>query len=125
MHSVVVRLLLEWLGTSPEPIWIKMGLIPEMNATIGGTVTAITSPMIESILSFSTGGDINGKYNTPTLLQVGDASRLGGSNREWIFRDEQLQQTVQVAVASSNRITEQRFRTPDPYPKKQQFWRIE
>lgn len=109
IQGVVVRLLLEWLGTSPEPFWIKMGLIPVMNATIGGAIRAITNPLIESVLSFSTGGDITGRYDTPTLLQVGDASRLGGSNREWIFRDEQLQQTVQVAVASSNRVTEQRL----------------
>ena len=33
---------------------------------------------------------------------IGDGSRLGGRNREWIFNDSQLIATVQMAVANSN-----------------------
>ena len=33
---------------------------------------------------------------------IGDASRLGGRNREWIFNDSQLIATVQMTGANSN-----------------------
>ncbi len=33
---------------------------------------------------------------------IGDGSRLGGRNREWIFNDSQLIATVQMAGANSN-----------------------
>lgn len=35
---------------------------------------------------------------------IGDASRLGGRNREWIFNDSQLQATVQMVSTGSNAI---------------------
>lgn len=36
------------------------------------------------------------------MALIGDASRLGGRNREWIFNDSQLIATVQMAGANSN-----------------------
>ena len=33
---------------------------------------------------------------------IGDGSRLGGRNQEWIFNDSQLIATVQMAGANSN-----------------------
>ncbi len=33
---------------------------------------------------------------------IGDGSRLGGRNREWIFNDSQLQAIVQMASTGSN-----------------------
>lgn len=63
---------------------------------VTGLVNAALAPIIEGLLSFSTGGRIDG----PTLLVAGDASRLGGRDREWIFRDDQLRLLVASAIAS-------------------------
>ncbi|MDQ1266240.1 MAG: Phage tail tape measure protein [Bacteroidota bacterium] len=61
-------------------------------------VKAINEAVISAILSFSTGG----RADQPTMAIIGDASRLGGRNREWIFNDSQLQATVQMASVGSN-----------------------
>jgi len=57
-------------------------------------------PVLSSLTSFASGGRIE----SPMLALVGDASRLGGSSdREWIFRDDQLWQVVATATASQTR----------------------
>lgn len=60
---------------------------------ISATINAILSPILKGLLSFPTGGRID----APTLALVGDASRLGATNREWIFRDDQLRQLMSEA----------------------------
>ncbi len=45
----------------------------------------VSKQIFNDLLSFSTGGRID----KPTLALVGNASRLGDENKEWIFRDEQ------------------------------------
>ena len=72
--------------------------IPVITTAINAVVKAITDPIISTILSFSTGGRID----QPTMAIIGDGSRLGGRNREWIFNDSQLIATVQMAGANSN-----------------------
>lgn len=68
------------------------GLIASFAAKpiIEGLVNALLAPVFNSLASFSTGG----RVDQPTLALVGDASRLGGGNREWIFRDDQLRRIM-------------------------------
>lgn len=76
--------------------FLTLGLRP----VISGLVGAVMAPILNSLLSFSTGG----RVDSPTLAIVGDASRASGgagsSDREWIFRDDQLRALV-GAVAGS------------------------
>ena len=66
------------------------------------SLKAIISPLITSItsklLSFSTGGRID----SPTLALIGDGNRLGGDNKEWVFRDDQLRSLVEEVVDTQN-----------------------
>jgi len=87
---------MQYLSALPFPA--NVVAVPVITATINAAVKAITDPIISTILSFSTGGRID----QPTMAIVGDASRLGGRNREWIFNDSQLIATVQMAGANSN-----------------------
>jgi tape measure domain-containing protein len=66
---------------------------------IEGLVNAVLTPVLSGLLSFPTGGRID----APTLALLGDASRLGGRNTEWIFRDEQLQDMLQSVVVAGQR----------------------
>jgi len=67
---------------------------------IEGLVSGLLTPITAALLSFPTGGAV--QFDQPTLVQVGDGARLGGINREYIFRDDQLRTIVQqTAVASS------------------------
>ncbi len=72
--------------------------IPVITIAINADANAITDPIISTILSFSAGGRID----QPTTVIIGDGSRLGGRNREWISNDSQLIATVQMAGANSN-----------------------
>lgn len=98
ISAVVIKTVLNWLNYDPSsqtlPFWVKIGLIPIMQATISGALNAIARPILNSLLSFSTGGRIE----QPTLAIVGDASRLGSRNREWIFSDPQLLDTIRMAT---------------------------
>ncbi|MBM2814435.1 MAG: hypothetical protein HW421_1197 [Ignavibacteria bacterium] len=87
---------MEYLSALPFPANIIA--VPVISAVVYSGVKAITDPIISAILSFSTGG----RVDQPTMALIGDASRLGGRNREWIFNDSQLQATVQMASVGSN-----------------------
>lgn len=65
-------------------------------SSLEGLVNSFMQPILQSLLSFPTGGVM--KFDSPTLLQVGDGARLGGINREYIFRDDQLRQTIRETV---------------------------
>jgi hypothetical protein len=47
----------------------------------------VTKPFISEILAFPTGA----VFDQPTLVQVGDGNRLGGLNREYLLRQDQMQ----------------------------------
>lgn len=64
--------------------------------TIYGGVNAIATPIIDNLLSFSSGG----RVDQPTLAIIGDANKLGGSNREWVTNDKQLQTIVQMSASA-------------------------
>ncbi len=66
---------------------------------IKAAVNAIANPVISSLTSFATGGRID----QPTLAVIGDGAKLGSNNKEWIFRDEQLKKTINMANNQSNR----------------------
>lgn len=95
--------------------WLKtaIGVNPLVGAAITGTVTglltglvnAITDPVISEILSFSTGG----RVDSPTIAVVGDAARLGGSNREWIFNDDQLLSVIGMSLRQQTGVLEKLF----------------
>jgi len=87
---------MQYISALPFPA--NVVAIPVITTAINAAVKAITDPIISTILSFSTGGRID----QPTMALIGDASRLGGRNREWIFNDSQLQSTVQMASVGSN-----------------------
>jgi len=64
-------------------------------ATIRGGINALLSPILNSILSFGTGG----RVDDPTMAIVGDAAKYTGSNTEWILRDRDVQDIVGMATA--------------------------
>lgn len=57
---------------------------------ITGAMNALLNPLLNKVLSFSTGGYVD----KPTLFVAGDASLQGGSNRELILRDEQFNKAL-------------------------------
>jgi len=86
----------EYLAALPFPA--NVIAIPVITGVVNAAVKAITDPIISSILSFSSGG----RVDQPTMAIIGDGSRLGSRNREWIFNDSQLKATVQMASTGSN-----------------------
>jgi len=98
VSGVVVNLILDWLFTSKEPFLIKMVLAPAMGSIINSLIMAIVTPVLNGLLSFSTGGRID----NPTMALIGDASKLGGRNREWVTNDKQLQQIVGMGANTAN-----------------------
>lgn len=72
---------------------------------ISAALNAITQPIIDKLLSFASGG----RVDSPTLFVAGDASRLGGRDREWIFRDDQLKLLVAAVSQGSTAQMEQRL----------------
>ena len=89
---------MKFIGGLPFPANVLA--LPAITATITAAVKAITDPLLKSLLSFATGG----RVDEPTIAVVGDAARLGGHNREWIFRDDQLIAVVQMATVGQTRI---------------------
>jgi hypothetical protein len=87
---------MEYLSALPFPANIIA--VPVISAVVYSSVKAITDQIISAILSFSTCG----RVDQPTMALIGDASRLCGRNREWIFNDSPLQATVQTASVGSN-----------------------
>lgn len=89
---------MKFIGGLPFPANVLA--LPVITATITAGVKAVTDPLLKSLLSFATGG----RVDEPTIAVVGDAARLGGNNREWIFRDDQLIAVVQMATVGQTRI---------------------
>lgn len=72
-----------------------------LQGILSGIVGAVLNPVIGELTSFSTGG----RVDSPTFAIVGDAAKLGGRNREWIFNDTQLQSVIrQSAQEQTNEI---------------------
>jgi hypothetical protein len=87
---------LKYLSALPFPL--NVAAIPVISTAVNAGVSAIADPIINQLTSFSTGGMIT----EPTLAVVGDASIRGGTNTEWIFRNDQLKQVIQMANGGGN-----------------------
>ena len=98
IEGVVLKLMIDWFSVAPGDPIMKLAISPVIYQTISSALNAIATPILSSILSFSTGGEIDG----PTLAIVGDASKLGSDNKEWIFRNDQLKQVINMATNNSN-----------------------
>lgn len=100
--AVVIDTVLKWLSIDPAsaalPLPIKLGLIPVVTGVVQAGISALLAPAINSLTSFASGG----RVDEPTLAMVGDGARLGESNREWIFRDQQLQTVIYQAATAGN-----------------------
>ncbi len=104
IDEAVLSLVLDYLSKSFGDPLTKLAFAPILQATARGAIRALANPIIEGLLSFSTGGRID----QPTMAVIGDGSRLGSINREWIFNDEQLRQVVGMAsMNSSTQITKE------------------
>lgn len=86
--------ILPGLGFS-DALLKTVGLKP----LIEGLMNALLAPVLQGLLSFPTGGAVS--FDKPTLVQVGDGARLGGINREYIFRDDQLRQVIRESSVNS------------------------
>lgn len=105
IDKLVEEMILTWVMSPSVTTWIaalpfpfNLALLPAAKAMITPLVHALADPLLKDIASFSTGG----RVDTPIQFVAGDGSKLGGLNREWIFRDEQLKQTVKMAVNYQN-----------------------
>jgi TP901 family phage tail tape measure protein len=72
---------------------IALLLIPALTGIINAALSAILDPVLASIASFSSGGEVN----HPTLSIVGDAD--GSDSTEWIFNSKNLWHFVDEAIA--------------------------
>lgn len=70
-----------------------------ITATITAGISALAAPILNTLTSFATGGRID----QPTIALIGDAARLGGQNREWIFRDDQLRAVIAMSSQGNQR----------------------
>lgn len=77
---------------------VAAALIGASKLAMEAIIKTILSSVTSKLLSFSTGGRID----NATLAVVGDASKLGGSNKEWIFRDDQLRMLVNDITTLQN-----------------------
>ncbi len=103
---LIVNLLIDWFkdpSTQAIPFWVKMGLIPLTQSMISGLIHGIADPMINNVIRMPTGGEISspydftGVYNQPTYL-VGDGSKLGAPNTEYVLNHPQLKEVVKMSA---------------------------
>lgn len=80
--------------------FLGAGITATATGVLTGLVNAVLNPVIGSLLSFASGG----RVDQPTLALVGDASRLGGRDREWWMRDEQLWGIISSATAAQTAV---------------------
>ncbi|MCO5250125.1 MAG: phage tail tape measure protein [Candidatus Kapabacteria bacterium] len=107
ISETVLSLVLDWLKLAPGDPLTKMLISPAIYAGVNAGVSKIAQPILKGMLSFASGGRIDG----PTALVAGDASKLGGRNREWWTTDPQLIGIMQSAIRGSNQLLEQRLRS--------------
>ena len=95
--GLVTKLVLEQLALTPGGA-ASLLLTPVITGVVQAGINAILTPTINSLTSFASGG----RVDEPTLAVVGDGAKLGESNREWIFRDQQLQTVIYQAATAGN-----------------------
>ena len=65
-------------------------VVAASSALIYTGMNALLNPILNALLSFPTGA----MFDQPTVALIGDGSRLGGENREWLLRNDQLIQVL-------------------------------
>jgi hypothetical protein len=91
----------DYLALLPFPF--NIAAIPVVTGLVNAGVSAIADPIINELLSFSTGGRLPvGVYDKPTGIIVGDAAKLGGANTETVLRDEHIIGLVKMASGGGN-----------------------
>ncbi len=61
---------------------------------VEGLIGRLISPVLGSILSFASGGEVN----EPTLAVLGDAANLGEANTEWVLNNQNMQDLIGLVV---------------------------
>jgi hypothetical protein len=118
LQAQISAFVLQWVTGSGLANYISMIPNPALQIaawavaerTINAAVKGITDPLFQNILSFSTGGSIAGAYDSPQIIQVGDASNVGGRNAEWVTRDVDIQAIVQMTVNEVSNVIVQEMR---------------
>ncbi|HOV92255.1 MAG TPA: hypothetical protein PLC04_04145 [Candidatus Kapabacteria bacterium] len=106
ISKVILGWFLDLISLSSADPFSKLVLAPVLYALVSGVVHKIADPLLKP-LSFASGGLVE----QPTLFIAGDGNKLGGDNKEWILRNEQLKQVVLGAVNASNSALEQRLQS--------------
>jgi len=83
---------------SALPFPADVAALATIKNLVNAGVRSILDPVLQNILSFATGGSIAGDYDSPQIIQVGDASNVGGRNAEWVTRDVDIQAIVTMTV---------------------------
>jgi phage-related minor tail protein len=83
---------------SALPFPADVAALATIRNLVNAGVKGILDPVLQNILSFATGGSIAGAYDSPQIIQVGDASNVGGRNAEWVTRDVDIQAIVTMTV---------------------------
>ena len=109
LTATVLQMVFDWLQwdvtSKMLPLPVRLLGIPIATATITGAMNAIANPIISTLTSFSTGGMVD----RPTLAMIGDATKTGATNKEWIFTNHQLKQVVAMGAGNSSIILEKRL----------------
>lgn len=107
IEAFILQLLLsesvvDYLKGLPFPL--NLAALPILQQTISTAVKSFTTPVLTGLLSFAEGGDITGLYNSPTAIQIGDATKSGNpSNREWVANDRNIREIVEMTIALQTR----------------------
>lgn len=107
IEAFILQLLLsesivDYLKGLPFPL--NLAALPILQQTISSAVKSFTTPVLTGLLSFAEGGDITGLYNSPTAIQIGDATKSGNpSNREWVANDRNIREIVEMTIALQTR----------------------
>ena len=75
VDAAILNLVTDWLSdpvTGAIPWYAKVAMIPAIQAMAGGVIHGVADPIINNLLSFSTGGRID----SPTMAVIGDAAKL-------------------------------------------------
>lgn len=98
--AAVVKMVLNYLSWTGDglPWFIKLAGIPAVTALVNAGVGKLVDIAAQPLLSFASGGFVD----QPTIAMIGDGAKLGGRNREAIFRDDQLKQLIDITVNQAN-----------------------
>lgn len=89
--KVVEVLLGSIIGAGGLPgLFATILLRPLIEAAINKMIGGVLDPL----LSFPTGA----RFDSPTFAMIGDGSRLGGTDREWLLRDDQFHLALDMVM---------------------------